>query len=90
MYFKSGKYKLRNGATCTYTVRLNVKGNRTSLERQNGQTLRCYFLPYFILGVLRLAFVSPPVQVAEAPADLMDRRVEITGPVDRKMVRCGD
>lgn len=26
-------------------------------------------------------------QVAEAPADLMDRRVEITGPVDRKMVR---
>ena len=28
-----------------------------------------------------------PAQVAEAPADLMDRRVEITGPVDRKMVR---
>ena len=25
--------------------------------------------------------------MAEAPADLMDRRVEITGPVDRKMVR---
>lgn len=27
------------------------------------------------------------LKVAEAPADLLDRRVEITGPVDRKMVR---
>ncbi|CAM9643073.1 unnamed protein product [Ectocarpus sp. 12 AP-2014] len=29
---------------------------------------------------------DPSWRVAEAPADLMDRRVEITGPVDRKMV----
>ena len=26
------------------------------------------------------------LQVAPLPADLLDRRVEITGPVDRKMV----
>ena len=26
-------------------------------------------------------------KVASLPADLMDRRVEITGPTDRKMVR---
>jgi len=36
----------------------------------------------------RLRFVPAPAdfQVAPAPADLQDRRVEITGPVDRKML----
>ncbi|MGZ4357740.1 MAG: malate synthase A, partial [Gaiellaceae bacterium] len=29
---------------------------------------------------------DPDWQVAPAPQDLLDRRVEITGPVDRKMV----
>ena len=37
--------------------------------------------------LLRVCVVLFLAQVAEAPADLMDRRVEITGPVDRKMVR---
>lgn len=40
-----------------------------------------------LLSCMAVLIPLARVQVAEAPADLMDRRVEITGPVDRKMVR---
>jgi malate synthase len=37
-------------------------------------------------GELRFVAAPEAFRVAEAPADLRDRRVEITGPVDRKMM----
>ena len=42
-----------------------------------------------LAGGARLEFVAPPEEgwtVAPAPADLQDRRCEITGPPDRKMM----
>ena len=51
-------------------------------ERQ--ETLRSGQLPDFLAETAHVR--SQAWQVAPAPADLNDRRVEITGPVDRKMM----
>ena len=51
-------------------------------ERQ--QALDSGVLPEFLPGTAHIR--EADWQVAEIPADLCDRRVEITGPVDRKMI----
>ena len=43
--------------------------------------------PDSIINALCLQIREGSWKVAPLPADLMDRRVEITGPTDRKMVR---
>lgn len=60
--------------------RLELLADRSDRQRQIDAGL----LPDFLAGTA--AIRSGDWQVAAPPADLMDRRVEITGPVERKMM----
>jgi malate synthase len=64
----------------------NPERERLLAARQERmQRLTAGELPDFLTETASVR-TDPDWRVAEAPADLQDRRVEITGPVDRKMV----
>jgi malate synthase len=61
------------------------RGRLLANRAERMQRLAAGELPDF-LSEMRSVGGDPDWRVAAAPADLQDRRVEITGPVDRKMV----